>query len=294
MQGVEAMGSKQRATVVLILCVAILAAVLPPSLADAQSRSAEVARVGVGGPELRVDAVSPYEARWAVTIATPDNRLVERGHWVERLEDGACRPRACWRRTLRVLDAAGAETSRTINVFEAATLAPISTEQQSADGSALRLAFQGRRIDGRQETSAFFHIPARQRHIGGRLQRPAFELNNGPTGFYLALMPHAAGVVLALPAVDIDGEDPRRVIDAHYRVRGPQRIVAGGDAYDTILIDALNTYGYWQYWVIAEPPYVVRWLYVGPGGGRTMFTLTPGAHSVQSLLGNSYRSRAEG
>jgi len=154
-------------------------------------------------------------------------------------------------------------------------LAPITTEQIVADGTGLVLSFAGRRVRGRQNVGAFFHIPEHRRDIHGRLRRLAFDLNNGPTGFYLAVMPHVHQTTLRVPIIDVDADDPASVVDADYRIFNRQIVNVAGRSYDAVAIDALTTYGYWQYWVVAEPPYVVRWLYVGPGGGRTLYSLLP-------------------
>jgi hypothetical protein len=254
------------------ICLALLFANAAPVAATAQTGNFVITRIAVGDDAVRTHLIEPYEARWSVTVATPDNRLVERGHLVERLERGEC-AQACWRRTAQVLSAAGVETSHTVNVFDAATLAPITTEQVVTDGTVLRLAFSGRRVQGRQNVGAFFHIPEHRRDIGGRLRRPAFDLNNGPTGLYLALMPHRPMTTLRIPIIDVDAEQPTRVVDADYRIFNRQMITVSGRNQEAVAIDAFTTYGYWQYWVVPEAPYVVRWLYVGPGGGRTIYNL---------------------
>jgi hypothetical protein len=255
-------------------CVALALACAP--LASAQVGPFSATRIGVGDARLRVDLIEPYSVRWAVTIATPDNRLVDRGFWYEELVRDTC-PQACWRRTMRAVNPAGAETLRTVNTFDARTLAPVSTNQTAPDGAGLQLAFTGRRVEGRQNVAAFFHVPEHRRDISGRLRRSAFEINNGPTGLYLALMPHAPMTTLRVPIIDVDADDPTRVIDADYRIFNRATIAIAGRNYEAIAIDAFTTYGYWQYWVVEEPPFVVRWIYVGPGGGRTIYNLAPEA-----------------
>lgn len=251
-----------------------VAALLFSATALAQTGSFPATSIRVGDDRLRVDLIQPYAARWAVTIATPDNRLIERGYWHEEVTRESC-PQVCWRRLLRVVNAAGEETTRTVNVFDARRLAPILTEQAVPDGTGLLLRFNGRRVEGKQNVGAFFHIPEHRRDIRGRMRRPAFDLNNGPTGLFLAIMPHDPMTTLSVPLIDVDANDPTSVAQGAYRIFNRQTINVGGRNFDAVAIDAFTTYGYWQYWVVREPPFAVRWIYVGPGGGRTIYNFAP-------------------
>ena len=243
--------------------------------AFAQMGPTRLVEIGIGDARLRADLIHPYTVRWNATAVTPDNRIVEQGYRTEEVRRGDC-ARPCWRRLMRIFDRSGQETATQINLFDARTLAPILTDERRTGGDRLLLRVDGRNVEGRQDAGAFFHIPAHHRDVHGRLARPSFEFNDGPAGLYLALMPHEAGTTLRFPLIDIDNDaNPLSVANVDYRLFNRTTLTIGGHAYDAIVIDGFTTYGYWQYWVTEEPPFLLRWLFVGPGGGRTVYNLAP-------------------
>ena len=253
----------------------ILAASLIASAAPAQMGNSRIVPLGIGDARLRTDLIRPYAVRWNATIVLPDNRVVEQGYRTEEVSRGDC-SRPCWRRVMRVFDRAGQETWMQTNLFDARTLAPILTDERHDGGDRLLLRLDGRNVDGRQDAGAFFHIPAHHRDVRGRLARPAFEFNDGPAGLYLALMPHAPGTTLRFPLIDIDNDaSPLSVVNVDYRLFNRTTLPIGDHAYPVHVIDGYTTYGYWQYWVTEEPPFLLRWMFVGPGGGRSVYNMVP-------------------
>jgi hypothetical protein len=254
----------------------LFAILLVASPAHAQIGPFAPVPIEVGDARLRVDRIQPYVVRWNATAITPDNHVSDRGYRTEEVSRGDC-ARPCWRRVLRIVNANGEETANTVNLFDARTLAPILTDEKQQGNQTLLLRFDGRRVDGRQDTlRPFYHVVPHHRDIRGRMSRPAFDFDNGPGGLYLALMPHRPQTMLRFALLDVHSyENPLTVVDGDYRVYHRTNITIEGRTYDAVVIDALNNFGYWQYWVIEEPPFVLRWIFVDPGGRRTVFNLAP-------------------
>ena len=252
----------------------LLLAAASPRATPAQLGPFTTVRVQPGDSQLRVDRLRPYSVRWNAVSISPDNEVADRGYRTEEVVRGDC-ARTCWRRVLRVFAADGQEIANTTNMFDARTLAPILTDEKQGGVQTLLLRFDGRRVDGRQDTRRpYYHVVDYHRDIRGTLSRTVFDLDNGPIGLYLALMPHQQQTVLRFPLLDVHSyENPLAVVEGAYRVYHRSDTLIGGQTYRTVMIDALNNFGYWQYWLTEEPPFLVRLVFVDSSGRRTMYTI---------------------
>src|ERR1043166_4112453 len=96
-----------------------------------------------GSPAIRASVLRPYRNLWNVQIRTKEGRDIDWGTWSDQLEsraDGMLVRTQIARRT------SGDQETRTTNVFDPHTLAPVRSERQGNSKTQLTRTFEDREI----------------------------------------------------------------------------------------------------------------------------------------------------
>jgi len=254
----------------------LAAACIWPASVVAQSWHPRIVNVTVGSPEVDGNVLQPFHARWTVSSATLSDRIVSLPATDESLEPAVYKGRAAWRRVMTLSGDSTHPAATQTNYLDRRSMAPLRTNERHADGPLLLLSFEKGRISGRQKSAE------KDRQIDARY-RPAYDFLNGPASLILAALPLKENTEFSLPALDVDGADPGHVVRLIASVRFTEEVSVGNQKFETFVVDVPTSYGMFKYWIAKKPPYAVRWIFLGPRGGRALYTVDPaslpGQHS---------------
>lgn len=193
--------------------------------------------------------LQPYENAWLMTAKYKDGRVVDQGIWSDLLRVRDVDGRKLYVRTQGMTYQRGV-SSFTINVFDPATLAPVSSDLHGADGRVIKRTFDGSHMESRD-------TPAGGTEHVTKVDLPVavFDFNGGMYGTLFAAQKLTVGLVDSLPAV-AEFTDAYQVV--HYRVTARERIRAGSrgerDTYVVEVGDPVTL----RFWISEEAPYVIR------------------------------------
>lgn len=256
---------------------AALAAVLLAQTASAQQTgdtTASAVRPGDGTVDGR--GIRPHTHRWLITYFTPDGRPVPGGPkrvatWYDTVRIITLAGHAALHRK-QVLLAAGDAPLEVIDSWaEPRSLAPIRTVSQNADGTTSLREYRGAHVTGYDPDSA---APGGRKSIDTTLAVAPFDFFGGMYDLLLAGFPLRDGYRARFPA-DLGG------------ARGGASLewvtiaVASRDTIDTgtaqpvpawHVVTGPTSVGRFEFWIGPDPRYMVRMWYIGPRGGKQVWT----------------------
>lgn len=207
--------------------------------------------VSVGDGTVNATRLVPYDNAFAVTYEVADGERIETGIWSDQLRMRDVGGRKAWVRVQSLASFTGLVLT-SVNTFDPATFAPISTILKNRDGSREYWTYSGTRASG--------HIIDADGHTTEKtvaLSRPGFDFNCCMASLIPAALPLAEGRDFALPGVPAKDGDP----DIYpFHVRGRERIKAGSlgmvDAWAVELHPAGNAKV--TFWITDKPRRLVR------------------------------------
>jgi hypothetical protein len=244
------------ATLLLVASMAGAAAAAPTT---SPPRSIHVGDGTADGSRVR-----PYDNAFLLSVALADGRARPQGIWSDHVEAGDRNGRHILRRVQGMTYINGV-TQSSVNIFDTATCAPITTEARGRDGKIFRRTFDGSHIT--TERPAQDSAPAST----GSLTAPesVFDFFGGMYGLLLSCFPLDVGYSGTFMAVD---EFRDVAAPVSFSVVRRERIRAGSRGEVDTLVAVVDTPGQYTetFWLAREAPYVIRLVITVPDHSRTM------------------------
>ena len=238
----------------MALFMSVLHAPLSAQAAPAQG-SAHTLTVRVGDGAIDGTRLVPYENAWLMSAHAKDGRVIEQGIWSDLLRLQEVDGRRVCVRTQGMTYRKGL-SSFTINTFDPATLAPISSEVHGAQGKVVTRTFAGAHIETRITPSG-----GTSESSQADLPVPVFDFNGGMYGLLLATQKLVLGMTGALPAV-AEFTNDYEVIS--YKVVGRERVQVGTrEEIDTWVVEVGDPVSL-RFWISERAPYIIRLVIPGP------------------------------
>jgi hypothetical protein len=236
--------------------------------------NAAPAQTSITVGDARVDAsfIKPYKNRWKETLATSDHRIIDRGVWSDEVQYAEYQGRRVLKRVITVTRPSGkVEVTFTLMV-DPRTFEPVMTEENRGGQSLLRFDFQGRRVSGRRPPQVLGGQP---RAIEVKLPTRVFDFYGGMNDLFLAVLPLREGYAAKIPCFSgtIGPEaDPKAITWTMMEVKRREPITTGsGEKVMAWVVETNTAVGFYKVWVTREPPYVIKTVFLGPGGGRLQY-----------------------
>lgn len=227
-------------------------------------------RVSVGSALVNGESLEPYENSWRMEVTRGGETNHDAGLWKDRFEvidiDGKSYGVRFQDATFKNKAGNVAATSRTVNVFDRRTMAPVTRYYErhavGKDDARVHIAFRAKAMtvttgtDGRESPKKFSVAPA-------------FDFDGGLFALLWSAFPLKPGFAASLPSYSED-DHPEKVSWYTFRVVGTERIEAGREgSRDCWVVTGDSGSGPLKYWLSADPPYIVQLQYEQPGTGAT-------------------------
>jgi hypothetical protein len=228
-----------------------------------------------GDPRIHGEHLQPFTNQWKMKVVGPDGTALEdAGTWTDQLESASVDGRSCWKRTqsatFKRKTGEIAATTRTVNVFDAKTLAPISREFErhmvGGEDSKLTITLHGNSMKientekGKTETR---EVPTTE----------AFDFYGGVYALLWVALPLQQDFTATFPSYTED-EHPEAVQQVTYKITGRESMEAGSTGKrDTWIIESDTSIGYLKYWISENPPYIIRMDYKDKTGAKWTLTM---------------------
>jgi hypothetical protein len=223
------------------------------------AQPSEPVKVKVGDPIVSGASFKPYQNVWQMSVITPAGKEIpDAGTWSDDLSFVTIDGRQYLERTQVAIFKRNGEVvakTKTINVFDPATLAPVSrtfTRQLTNEPvEIVHLEFR----DG---------VIHSQKIVAGKIVAndvvrpgtPVFDFSGGMYGLLLAGFPLKENFSATLPTVD---EDQLTTNWITFRVTGRETADAGPKGkVDTWIVESDTGQGPMKFWLSKEPPYIIR------------------------------------
>jgi len=235
------------------------AAMIGASLSCCAAVIDRAATVAPNGSLLR-----PYDNAWLFSARDPAGLVHPQGIWSDHVQYVTIDGRRLMERVQGMTYVTGLSLL-SINVFDPASMRPVSSVQHRPDGSSISRKFSGTHVEttrvsrtGETPTIDNIDLPAE-----------TYDFYGGMWGLLLATMPIAQGQSGSFPSIDEDGDVPRT---ATYQVLGREWVSAGAHGKIRawrISADRPEKYRM-TFWLTQAPPYVIGLELVNAGDPRVL------------------------
>ena len=228
--------------------------------AYAFTQEAAPLKVAVGDPIVNGARLQPYENQWSMSMVKPDGTVIaDAGNWKDELKavqiDGKVALQRTQQATFKNRKGEVAATTKTVNVFDARTMAPVSRAfEKHLDGgsdSSLSIRFSPdslrlERVDGGK--AEVKNLPTTM----------AFDFYGGIYAVLWAAMPLKQGFSVTYPSYGED-EHPEKVSWVVATVTASEALDAGSKGrVKAWVVESDTDIGKLKYWVSPESPYILR------------------------------------
>jgi len=236
--------------------------------------AAQTQEIKVGDSEVHGERLRPYTNQWQMKVVRPEGSVLEdAGTWTDQLEAVSIDGKQCWKRTqsatFKRKTGEVAATTKTVNVFEAKTMAPVSREFDrhiaGGDDSKLKITFNGTsmKVENSEKGKTEVHEIATSN---------AYDFYGGVYALLWVALPLKPDFSATFPSYTED-EHPELVQQVTYKVTGRESLeTKNAKKADTWLIESDTSIGYLKYWITEKPPYILRMDFKDKTGA--MWTLT--------------------
>jgi hypothetical protein len=252
-------------------------AVLTTSASAGAQAEAGAVQVPVGSALVNGASLKPFENSWRMQVTKKDGTTnSDAGLWKDRFEvidiDGRHYGVRIQDATFKGKNGDIAATTRTVNVFERGTMAPVTRWYE-------------RHVTGKEESSVHIAFKRGSMAVESRegnktetrsaLVQPAYDFDGGLYALLWSALPLKAGFSASLPSYG-EGEHPENVAWYTFKVTGTERIEAGRmGPRDCWIVEGDSGSGPLKYWLSAQAPYIIRMEYQQPTtGARWLLTMT--------------------
>ena len=227
----------------------------------------EPIHVKVGDPIVDGAILKPYKNLWRMSIVAKDGKTIpDMGTWSDELDVVKNEGRESFRRTQIanfVRDGQPLGNTKTVNVFDPKTLAPISRsfEKHAAQGgdSTVKIEFRADLVEivktenGQTSTQ---EIPR---------DTAAYDFYGGLYGIIVTAFPLEKGFSATFPSF---GEEDIRTEPVTFKVTGSEFADAGPRGkIQAWVVEAATTLGPMKFWLSREAPYIIRLEYTAQANG---------------------------
>jgi hypothetical protein len=253
---------------------ALFLAVLSATAADSGPPTIKAA---VGSAIVNGESLQPFENSWRMQVTKKDGTVnADAGLWKDRFLvidiDGREYGLRIQDATFKGKNGAIAATTRTINVFERRTMAPVTRWYE-------------RHVTGKEDSSV--HIAFRRGSMALESRRgdkvetknvaveQAFDFDGGLYALLWSAFPLKAGFTASLPSYS-EEEHPEKVAWYTFKVTSRERIQAGRQgARDCWIVEGDSGSGPLKYWLSDQSPYIIRLEYAQPAtGAKWLLTMS--------------------
>ena len=259
----------------ILLIVSVASAALAQTPAEPKFSPVQATRAALttvvlklNDPEVDASRIKPYKVQWKETFVTPLNQVIPNGTWTDVVERTSIDGKEVLKRTVTVDRPQRGIHASTVLIVNGKTFAPVTTEEvEPGKTPDLHFDFAGTHIAGNRKT----------RKIDATVETAAFDTLGGMTDLVPATLPLRPGYTARFPnfsATISENDDPASITWITLQVKR-QDIVAlpDGRRVKAWLVDSDTPLGFYKVWIAEEPPYIVRSIWMGPGGGRSTFDL---------------------
>jgi hypothetical protein len=220
--------------------------------------------IHVGDGTANGSRLRPYDNAWLFSATLPDGRTRAQGIWSDHMDAVDQNGRHVLRRVQGMTYLNGVSQS-SVNIFDPATCAPITTEGRGRDGKVFRRTFAGSRVT--TERPAQDNAPASTNALDA--PEAVFDFYGGMYGLLLSCFPLDVGYSGTFTAVD---EFTDVATPVTFSVVRRERVRAGARGDVDTLVTVVDTPGQYTetFWLAREAPYIIRLVVTVPDHSRTM------------------------
>lgn len=245
---------------------ALIALLTMTSLYAVYAQTVEPVKVKVGDPIVSGAAIKPYKNLWQLTYSKPGREPIDAATWSDEVEAINVGGRALLKRTQVAKYSRRDITITTVNVFDPRTLAPISRDFKQSDGTYAHLDFGEHTIKSQRMA-----VPGGEVTQGQvTLDTPVFDFFGGMYGLLVAAFPLKEGFAATLPSLDESKDDIRW---ATFKVVRKEMVEAGAGKQVEAWVVETDDHGPMTFWLTKDAPYIIKLVYVAPGGVTATYTM---------------------
>ena len=241
-------------------------------IASATARADDHARkIEVGNSIVNGELLKPFENSWTMQVTRKDGTVNhDAGLWRDRLELIDIKGKTYGVRfqdaTFKNKDGVVVGTTHTVNVFDRATMAPVTRSFErhmvGKEGSSVNIAFEPHKM--KLETTADGKTEKKDFRV-----EPAFDFDGGLYALLWSAFPLKQGFTATLPSYGEDAH-PEKVSWYTFKVSGSEQIDAGhAGKIECWVVEGESGSGPLKYWLSAAPPYIIRLQFDQAGTGAT-------------------------
>lgn len=214
--------------------------------------------------EPRGSMVRPYDNAWLFSARDPAGLVHPQGIWSDHVQYLTIEGRHLMERVQGMTYVTGL-SSLSINVFDPASMHPVSSVQHRPDGSSINRSFHGRQV----ETTRVSRAGEAPTVNNTDLPTEPYDFYGGMWGLLLATMPISQGQSGTFPSIDEDDDVPRA---ATYQVLGREWVSAGAHGKVRAWRLSADRPGKYRmtFWLTQAPPYVIALELVNEGDPRVL------------------------
>jgi len=244
---------------------------LLPGIAAAQTQE-----IKVGDSQVHGERLQPYTNQWQMKVTRPDGTVQEdAGTWNDQLEAVSIDGKECWKRTqsaaFKRKTGEVAATTKTVNVFDAKTMVPISREFErhiiGGDDSKLKISFRGdsMKVESIEKGKSEVHEIATSN---------AYDFYGGVYALLWVALPLKPNFSATLPSYTED-EHPELVQQVTYKITGREVLQTESTRkVETWVIESDTSIGFLKYWITEKAPYILRMDFKDKTGALWTLTTT--------------------
>ncbi len=217
--------------------------------------------ISVGDGTFDGSFLKPYTNLWRLTYTKPGHEASVVALWSDQGEAVMIGGRPAMKRTqVAKYDKPKGLISTVVNVFDLATMAPLSLDFSRNDNGA----YNHREVHG-----ALIHFRRADSQEGEvhqgdvKLSVKAFDFFAGMYGLLLVTGPLRQGYTATFPSSAEDGE---RLRWATYEVTGKEMVTMGKEKHAEAWVIKTDDNGPMTFWLTKEPPYIIKLVYTNKDG----------------------------
>jgi hypothetical protein len=257
------------------LALACGVTVLIPAVVRSQTIEPQTIEIRPGDSRVHGERLRPFTNQWKMKVVRADGSVFEdAGIWTDQLEATLVEGRHCWKRvqlaTFKRKTGEIAATTRTVNVFDAQSMAPISREFErhiaGGEDSKLKITFHGNSMKVEKTEKGKTEV----REVA---TTEAFDFYGGVYALLWVALPLQQDFVAAFPSYT-EEEQPELVQQVPYKVTGRETMDGGKvGKRETWIVESDSAIGYLKYWISGGAPYIIRMDFKDKSGATWILTM---------------------
>jgi hypothetical protein len=231
---------------------------------DAQT--VEPVKIKVGDAMVAGSVIKPYKNVWRLTYEKPGSEPIDAATWTDEVEAVTIGGRSLLKRTQIATYKRREITVTTINVFDPQTMAAVSRDFKTSNGTFNHIEFNANSIKYRRVETPGGQVKEGDEH----LDAPVFDFYGGLYGLLLTAFPLKTGFSASLPSLDENSDAVRWAI---FRVVREEMVEAGPNRRVKAWVVETDDHGPMTFWLTKETPYIIKLVYIMPSGIKATYTM---------------------